>query len=693
MLAFICILCIVIWILNLQSKLNNISNRLDFIKHKLERLEDGTHPVKEIKPETTSAENNAGIPEVSESVIVKNYDYCEFNESAIDKQPKKAENPDFGLQGALLGNVFNKIGAVAIIIALIIFIKLVSPFFVLTNTIKVVLGFVLGIGLSVGSIYMHRSEKLKSYSEVLLGTGFGVLFINTFCSYSYFHVLNGVAVLCIASVLLLATFLIADRMKTLSMLVIGLIGGYLTPFLAKSGNDILFTYLIFLNILSLIFSLRNSKAKYVNIVNLLLSMFIFTGYNIFSKISYIYPLILWAVYIIYDFLKDKDNLADDVLCYINYALLTLFTVTTVGRSQLELGCLLGGVAFAYLLLGQLSRKNNTELFKFYDNSVLINLWLFVFFISNDLHSVVFWSVILMVIAFCIKNCNCRHLGGILIGYGVSLFAGVLMAKVGGKCTFLEVYNPIINMRGLIFGVPILSMIVTSLMLDKEHQKLSDIIKFSWLSLAYLYVVGELNSILVKFSQFNTSDNRLMIYLILGFVYALNTRKLYNTSKCIIFNVASYVIGGVSLLTLLISSYFVNGFLPVINLRLAAYLSSVALCVYYARSTKLSVFKYLAVFVGFLAFHFEGVGIYKFNHNMLYAISLLWVLYSGATTIWGICSNKRYLINSGIALIILSIIRIFIYDLANVEPIYKLIAFLALGVILMLVSYIYNVKRK
>ena len=69
----------------------------------------------------------------------------------------------------------------------------------------------------------------------------------------------------------------------------------------------------------------------------------------------------------------------------------------------------------------------------------------------------------------------------------------------------------------------------------------------------------------------------------------------------------------------------------------------------------------------------------------YLISLAWVLYSGTVTICGIQYNKRYLINSGIFMIILSILRIFIYDLAKVEALYKLIAFLALGIILMLVS--------
>ena len=61
-------------------------------------------------------------------------------------------------------------------------------------------------------------------------------------------------------------------------------------------------------------------------------------------------------------------------------------------------------------------------------------------------------------------------------------------------------------------------------------------------------------------------------------------------------------------------------------------------------------------------------------------------------ILGILKNRRYLINTGIGIFILTIVRIFVYDLAKVDALYKLIAFLALGIILMLVSYIYTVNK-
>ena len=57
-------------------------------------------------------------------------------------------------------------------------------------------GYLAGIVMAVGALYLHRKEKFKAYSEVLLGTGFATLFINTFCAYSYFKVFSQLPLLC-----------------------------------------------------------------------------------------------------------------------------------------------------------------------------------------------------------------------------------------------------------------------------------------------------------------------------------------------------------------------------------------------------------------------------------------------------------------------------------------------------------------
>ena len=134
-------------------------------------------------------------------------------------------------------------------------------------------------------------------------------------------------------------------------------------------------------------------------------------------------------------------------------------------------------------------------------------------------------------------------------------------------------------------------------------------------------------------------------------------------------------------------------MPIVNLRCAVYITAILSSIIFARWMKGEPFKYIAVILGFFLVHCESVGLTHIHENIKFIISLVWVLYSGGITICGILLNKRYLINSGIFIIILTIFRIFIFDLAKVDALYKLVAFLALGIILMLVSYIYTFNQK
>ena len=186
----------------------------------------------------------------------------------------------------------------------------------------------------------------------------------------------------------------------------------------------------------------------------------------------------------------------------------------------------------------------------------------------------------------------------------------------------------------------------------------------------------------------------MLYLIIGFVYSVQTKRLYKQNGFVLFEVASWFIYIVSLILLLCGSYtYPAEYLPVVNLRCAAYVTAILASIVFARWMKGEAFKYIAVILGFFLVHSESVGLTHIYENIKFIISLAWVLYSGGITICGILLNKRYLINSGIFIIILTIFRIFIFDLAKVDALYKLIAFLALGIILMLVSYIYTSNQK
>ncbi len=683
---------VLIGVIVIGEKVSALSKTVEYLTKTVSGLQskDAVH--------TKKNEDGCSAPESQEKIAVEKVVVPQKSvhpSVKIEKYERKKD--DFELQNIFLGNVFNKIGAVAIIVAVVIFIKLISPFIVLTPLIKIVLSFLAGFAMIGGAFYMHRNDSLKNYSEVLMGTGFATLFVTSFCGYSIFNLYNTVAAVTIGAVLLLGTFTIAGKMKTPSMLIIGLIGGYLTPIFSGTSNDSSMWYLIFLNLVSIVYTLKNQRHSFINIINLFITMIAFIPYVI-EPVKLTYPLVLWGIYILYDILRDKSNNVGYALSILNYGVLILFSIVMFHNSKVSLGCLLLTTAIVYAGLALYSYVLKNSLSKTYSRYILLNLWFGILFILSDVQSVCAWSITALVIAGLISRFKANYLAGSLILYCSTAFVGALLAKSGTDFCLFAKYAPIINIRTLVFGVPILTTLSSALLLKKDDEKTYNLLTFGGVSLAYLYLVGEINSLLSNSSWDNEliKFNKCMIYSIIGFIYALQTKRLYRTTNYGLYNVASWLLYPIALFILFswsLDFHYQTGYLPVINLRTAAYSVAILTNIIFARWNKLDFFKYFAIILGWLAIHFESCGIVHMSGDYNYLISLAWVLYSGTVTICGIQYNKRYLINSGIFMIILSILRIFIYDLAKVEALYKLIAFLALGIILMLVSYIYTLNKK
>lgn len=689
---------LLIWILVLQEKVDTLTRSIKLLNQSIDRLKIST-----VKDKTED-DNKVLQPEEKHEVLHSYKEPAQIKETVIPdtklEQPKThtAEvKSGFDFEKAFLGNIFNKIGALAIIIAVVIFIKLISPLIVITPVMKLLFGYLAGFGMISGALYIHHTkETMKNYSEVLLGTGFATLFITSFCGYSLLHIFNTTTAVSIGVVLLLATYLIADRMKTVSMLVIGLIGGYLTPLFTGGDNNAAFSYLIFLNIVSLVFTLKNKHTNIINLINLMLTMSIMAVAHLFSPINAIFPLVLWGVYIIYDLLRNKDCPVDSVLGWINYVVLTFFTILIFKDVHNQLGYLFATTAFVYLVLALASRfviKSNQ--YKTYEYFTLMNIWLYIVFILNDVQSVITWSCLGLILALITRIFKLEYLTKVVIAYLATAFVAAMLAHNDGVHVLMQQYKPIFNLRTLIFAIPAASMYISGLLIKEKNIKTYNLLNFGTLSLIYIYAVGEINSLIETYNK--TSNlvefNKIMVYTILGFIYTIQSKRFYISNKYIPFNIASYIIGSIALIMLIFGSYsYPGGYMPVVNLRFTAYAFAIIVCTIFARWTKYDFYKYLAVFLGFFLIHSESVGIHKLNDNMQYIISVAWAIYSGLVTIFGILSNRRFLINSGITLIILTILRIFIFDLAKVDALYKLIAFLVLGIILMIVSYIYTAKK-
>lgn len=610
-------------------------------------------------------------------------------------KPVNMSRPKNTVENFFLGNFINKIGALAIIVALVIFIKLVSSYIVFTAAMKIALGFISGLILYLGGLKLHTGEKLKGFSEVLTGTGFAAFFITTYCAY-YLNVFNSLTAILTGGVLLLAVFITAQGMHTFSPVVIGLAGGYLTPFLSGAHTDAGAIYLIFLNLVSIIYTLVNPKTRWINSLNLSLTMLIMIigGISDVSKIYY--PITLWAVYVLYDIIRNRESRTDNVTSTLNYIFLTLTTLLLFNVSTEQVGIMYGITALIYSVLAFFGKRFQNPLYKRYEHFIFLNAWFSILFTLNDIYSVIAWSVIALLLSFAVKKDKFNAVKHYITFYYLSAIFGVLLAKDGSAYIIASDYTPVFNMRTLIFAIPILSMILSINRLKFKESLITNLMRFGITFLSYCYIISEANGLINGYSHSNpeakTGYLLLSICIIAGFLYSVFCHSVSKKTKFALFNVAGHLLGALSVLILVISEVATPmSTLPVVNMRIAAYIACFYYCGYYAKIYKTEFFKYLGIAVGFLFCAAEGLNVDRLL-NTGYMATGSWILYSAAVTLTGIMKNKKFLINSGIWMIILTILRIFVYDLASVETVYKIGAFLALGIILMIISYIY-IKHK
>jgi uncharacterized membrane protein len=134
------------------------------------------------------------------------------------------------------------------------------------------------------------------------------------------------------------------------------------------------------------------------------------------------------------------------------------------------------------------------------------------------------------------------------------------------------------------------------------------------------------------------------------------------------------------------------FVPIVTIRFVAFVFAIATFTIFAKWTKLSFFKYIALIWGFILVHVETANFVLLHSNIGYLTTVMWLLYAGIVTLIGVFKNLKCLKNTGIWVSILAICRIFFYDLGDTDIIYKLVAFLSLGFVLMIISYFYNKKK-
>jgi hypothetical protein len=82
-------------------------------------------------------------------------------------------------------------------------------------------------------------------------------------------------------------------------------------------------------------------------------------------------------------------------------------------------------------------------------------------------------------------------------------------------------------------------------------------------------------------------------------------------------------------------------------------------------------------------------VFHFGQSFKLGLSILWGIYALLLIIMGISKKKKHLRIAAIVLFAITLIKLFFYDIAQMQTIAKTIVFVSLGILLLIISFLYN----
>ncbi len=478
---WIVIAILVIAVIALCVKLSEIESELGQIKARLGEPKPAAKVPPTPKEVVRKLESPSAPPPVLVKAVVK---------AKVPEKPK-AERKSFDWEKLLMGNMFNKLGAIALIVGVAIFIKLISPFFVFTPLRQVIGAYGLGLLLTFGAWRIHKKE-MKAYAEVLMGTGFAIFFVATYGATSFYHLMPDWLALGVGTALVLASYGVAHRFKTLSTMLIGLIAAYANPLIIGSmgSQEFLFTYFIFTNAITVAYVCVNKGKWLLHYINLPLTALYLLGYSLYqNEVSFVFPLMLWLVYMVSDAVSMRQGYKPHHwgVSILNYILLMVVAVHEFAVDDgyiIEL--VLTGFGLMYLLMSYLSRKSASALSLIYCSSGMLALLVAPYFIDQETLRLCIWAGTGLFCALLGVKPAVPHFEKWSLGFLLSASIAALYSLV--PMPQLELF---FNLRSLHLGVVTIALLGSALLLWRSKPTFAHLMSFAALLLSYVYVMEEI----------------------------------------------------------------------------------------------------------------------------------------------------------------------------------------------------------
>lgn len=650
------------------------------------------------------------------------------------------------------GKLLNRIGAIALVIGIGFFLKYAFENNWITETMRVVIGMISGIGVLYGGIHTNK-KGYQIFAQGLFGAGIAILYTSCYASFNFYHLVPQAGAFGMMSVVTVVACIVAIHYDSLAISLLAWAGGFLTPFLLSTGhaNEIgLFAYIALLEAGLIMVVFKKSSWFILEPLTLVATYLVFYAwyFDFYSgesmSTTIIFLIIFWGILFFADVVRTlKADLSQigvrqftsiaNIVCYywFMYDIVNPLHHDWMGFVTLLI-CIVYGL---HCIIMARRYPTGTDLIGQTALTSIILLVLATAIQYSGFTTIIFWSVEGLAFVWLGVRKNLVYL--FFAAVGLFAIALIKLFATSGAFNYVPIdqFRLILNYRALTYFVIAVALGLSAVLLN---QVISDQASFfrslfhgAWCIVLFMLITIEANDFFAQgmigvtaFQETALSYREMMALACCWMMYSLPLVFVgLKTENLTITVVGLVVVSCAVLLTVIRGIAFdpIESYNPVLNVRVLSFvivLSGMMLHANWLKENQLqytwarevygvvvvtAVLLVLCLFTGETRDIFEqqlvsirqrssGDNYQALSHveNLKQlSLSSLWMAYGILLMAIGIWRRIKGLRVLSIVLLGISILKIFAYDLSFLQTLYRIFSFIGLGVILLTTSYLYQ----
>lgn len=735
---------------------------------KKEIIEKNT-PLVDPKPTKVILDESQKHPPIEQPLTVKATDKPK---PALAKAAKKPQTKS-SIEKFIGENLISKIGIIITIIGVGIGVQYSIEHDLINPMTRIILGYVLGLGLLGFGIKLKA--KYPNYSAVLVSGAMAIMYFITFAAHSFYGLIPQTFAFALMVIFTIFTVLAAILYDKQVIALIGLVGAYTVPFLLSDGSGnmvILFTYMAIINAgILAIAVIKNWKPVYY--AAFIITWMIFgywlvedskpnEDFNTAMIFSSVFFVIFYIIFLAYKLIKkEKFNVLDVLIILANsFIFYGIGYVIMSSEYEQYLGLFTLANAIIHFIVSAIiyqQKLGNRNLFYMISGLVIVFITIAIP-VQLDGNWVTLLWIGQAALLFWIGRTKDVPVYEAL-SYPLMAMAGISLFHDWSLATDFNIYGDVINVptETPFFNIRFLSSLLfvgavafinfldigeknpSRLFKDETLQKLisfglrSALLLILFLSFcieidAYfeaLYLASRVE-IPNEYSNynnyiFNEELRQFKVIWIINFSLVFLTILSFTNIKFAKDRVLGFI--NIALNTLGMFIFLGIGLLLISMLRENSI--NPVYPDYYEYGNQHIIIRYisigfalalLATCYWYVKQEFMKLKLLKTGLELLISMSIIWILSSellhwmdlsgstesyklGISIFWGICSlvliaigiwkNKIHLRAMAIILFAVTLVKLFLYDISHLNTISKTIVFISLGILLLIISFLYN----